>query len=188
MFFAMLMTEYVSTTIVEAIELVLVADYARMTLVWNHVNQVVAGGSLATPSQLLPLLIGVGGVVRIFYIMLKEHLEERRSNKAGSGFSPEAATLTVDLSTRPAWARYLITLLPWLSLSSIWSRPASGAVSGNEETGVGVHSTELKKVPALRATSAKSAVVTSTSHHSSRSSSSAGGSARAARSDAGITR
>lgn len=154
-----------------------------MTLVWNHVDQVVAGGSIATPSQLLPLLVGVAGVVRILYIILREHKEKHRNSEAESNVIELVSSAhdepDVDITTRPLWVRYLITLLPWLSLPHFALRSTRSTVAGVEEVSIGGHNTEVKQVPVVSGSYPKSAVVVATSGHSSRSSSSGGRSVRA---------
>ena len=108
---------------------------------------VTGGSNIAIPGQLLPLLIGAAGLVRILYIIHRDHrpfrskLEAASRNlanpEAGLGLqmekeadassccpSQEDAELDdVVVRGRSNTLRYLVACYPWLSVSELWLRP-----------------------------------------------------------------
>lgn len=106
----------------------------EMTLVWNHAVQVLSGNqTIATPGQLLPLLIGALGLLRIVYFIFKDKIwgageQEEETHDHGGG---EDRTDTENVKDRNRLLRYLVAWLPWLSDTPLWL--------GYGEVGAGRH-------------------------------------------------
>ena len=120
----------------------------EMTLIWNNVQDVIgANGTIAYPAQLLPLMIGALGLVRILYIIYRdwrprrtdvEHgLQTTSAAEVGLGVNIEKEPregscchseedVELDESVvqgRSILVRYLVAWAPWLSVSELWLKP-----------------------------------------------------------------
>lgn len=93
---------------------------------WNTVVSVTNGSNIATPSQLLPLLIGLTGLVRVTWIAVHGGLLERYEAE-----TPERTReRPVNIALKPS-QRYLVAWLPWLSrFSHFRSGPSTGEYHG----------------------------------------------------------
>lgn len=98
----------------------------EFTLNFNHVAGVLAGQGNAVPGQLLPLLVGLFSLVRIFWIMYKERMIERTTKTPPE--SPALLQSSGSRRTRREVSRQpksiligLITAwLPWLNCFETW--------------------------------------------------------------------
>ena len=123
----------------------------ELTLNWNHVENVVGNnGHMSYPAQLLPLIIGILGFVRILYIVYRDYRPHKVDQIAsaeegqaanGLGAQPEKETaeggedhsycgsdevpedFDINVRDRSLTLRYLIAWLPWLSVSELWRKP-----------------------------------------------------------------
>ena len=120
----------------------------ELTLNWNHVENVIGGnGHMSYPAQLLPLIIGILGFVRILYIVYRNYRPHRvdqvaaaEEGQALNGLDVQVEKQTkgethsccseedpedfdINVRDRSLTLRYLIAWLPWLSVSELWRKP-----------------------------------------------------------------
>lgn len=162
----------------------------EMTLNYNHVTDVISlsSSNIATPSQLLPLLVGILGLIRVLYIMYKETKLEYEIKKAKveaiaagkrEGELEEVENQILLRRTRTDYVieedeqllqmgmarRYVVALLPWLSLTGLWKKdkPTSNVPGGRSLGGIGASGDEEEMVglDSVRASLRKGVVSTS---------------------------
>ncbi|KYG40601.1 hypothetical protein M433DRAFT_28108 [Acidomyces richmondensis BFW] len=101
----------------------------EMTLNWDFVTEVQSRShNIGTPSQLLPLLIGLFQFVRIAWLAIRDHFFGGEENAEQIVARTEAVIIK-------SKARYLVAWLPWLSHFSFWTVARPISVLGNSELG-----------------------------------------------------
>jgi len=109
----------------------------EFTLNLNHVSGVLADAGIAKASALVPLLIGIFSTLRIFWVIYKEKVIDRRSKRAEDREQVELGTVrparmasSVDPSLQEGqwWHLVLSMWLPWLSTFERWRKHGSSNV------------------------------------------------------------
>jgi hypothetical protein len=124
----------------------------EMTLIWNHVTQVLGpNGQITYPAQLLPMMIGALSFLRICWLLFQrwqnppEECGEEdeatprappNTSQAGLGLLPSPSAYseaksgvigqdndTSIVRNRSVVMRYMVAYLPWLSQFDFWKNP-----------------------------------------------------------------
>jgi hypothetical protein len=124
----------------------------ELTLNYNHMLSVVAQtGAIGTPAQLLPFIIGAISFLRILYLIYKESKEAAEKAAEESDLPPLTFMQTVRKLISPSarWGppattdhddsymvhpwhrRYIVSWLPWLTVSKFWRRQAVTSVGSS---------------------------------------------------------
>lgn len=164
----------------------------ELTLNYNHVTDVISisSSNIATPSQLLPLLVGILGLVRVLYIMYRETQLEYEIKKAkaeaiaagkGDDELEEVEKQILLMRTKSDYVieeddellkigmtkRYVVALLPWLSMTGLWKKGSQRSMSGVAGSrglggpGVGDDEEEMVSLDSASASLRKGVVLTS---------------------------
>jgi len=114
-----------------------------MTLNWDFVTQVQSRShNLGTPSQLLPLLIGLFQLVRIAWLAFHDHFLGVQED------SEQPVAHTEVMVVRKASRRFLVAWLPWLSQFSFWKVTGPLSVSDDGELGKQGHEKAVREYEA----------------------------------------
>ena len=81
--------------------------------------------NIQSPSQLLPLIVGIFSFLRVVFILVRAKMEKRHEDNPTEETAYTRVVLedTQLILARPVHHRYLVAWLPWLSIFHFWSKP-----------------------------------------------------------------